>query len=106
MTPAEHYAELASDVTAFRNYLQAERGMAENTILAYGRDLDRFAGWVAAGGLRDYRRPTLPELGEYVAFLRREALAPPSAARHLVSLKMFYRFLKVEERADPSAVEL
>ena len=30
---------LADDITAFRNYLQAERGMAGNTVLAYGRDL-------------------------------------------------------------------
>src|SRR4029078_5004023 len=26
--------------------------------------------------------------------------------RHLVALKMFYRFLRVEERGDPAAVEL
>src|SRR5205823_9101569 len=35
-----------------------------------------------------------------------EGLAPPSAARHLIALKMFYRFLRLEERAQPSAVEL
>ena len=32
--------------------------------------------------------------------------APASAARHLVALKMFYRFLRLEERAEPGAVEL
>ena len=31
--------------------------MADNTVLAYGRDLDRFAGWVAGGGLADYLHP-------------------------------------------------
>jgi len=33
-------------------------------------------------------------------------LAPPSVARHLVSLKMLYRFLRLEERATATAVDL
>ena len=39
---------LADDITAFRNYLQAERGMAGNTVLAYGRDLAHFQEWTVA----------------------------------------------------------
>ncbi|MFN4260298.1 MAG: site-specific tyrosine recombinase XerD [Gemmataceae bacterium] len=100
------FAELNEDLRAFRHYLQAERGMSINTVLAYGRDLDRFAGWMAGGGMRDYTQPSLRELSHYLSFLREERLAPPSIARHLVALKMFYRFLRLEERADPAAVEL
>ena len=99
-------AALTDDIRAFHNYLKAERGMAENTVLAYGRDLDRFAIWVAGGGMADYLKPTLRELSRYVGHLHDEQLAPPSQARHLVALKMFYRFLRVEERGDPAAVEL
>ncbi|HEX4590727.1 MAG TPA: site-specific tyrosine recombinase [Gemmataceae bacterium] len=99
-------AELADDVRAFRNYLKAERGMAENTVLAYGRDLDRFTAWVEGGGLADYLKPSLRDLSRYVGHLHDEQLAPPSQARHLVALKMFYRFLRLEERGDPAAVEL
>ena len=47
-------AALADDVRAFRNYLKAERGMAANTVLAYGRDLDRFAAWAADGATLFY----------------------------------------------------
>ncbi len=103
MTPT---AALADDVRAFRHFLRAERGMSDNTVLAYGRDLDRFTAWVADGGLRDYLAPTVRELSRYVVFLHDERLAPPSCARHLVALKMFYRFLRMEERGDPAAVEL
>src|SRR5262249_25272439 len=91
------------DITAFRNYLQAERGMAVNTVLAYGRDLERFGQWTTAGGLTNYLQPTLRELTQYLGFLRDEQLAPPSVARHLVALKMFYRFLRLEERVKQSA---
>jgi len=107
MTPlATRAAALADDVRAFRHYLKAERGMAENTVLAYGRDLDRYTAWVADGGLADYLKPTVRELSRYVTHLHAEGLAPPSCARHLVALKMFYRFLRLEERGDPAAVEL
>jgi integrase/recombinase XerD len=99
-------SDLVEETTAFRHYLRAERGMADNTVTAYGHDLDRFAGWVAERGMRDFRTPTLGELADYLSFLRDEQLAPASVARHLVALKMFYRFLKLEERADASAVEL
>jgi integrase/recombinase XerD len=103
---AVHYTALSDDITAFRNYLKAERGMAANTVLAYGRDLDRFAGWVAQGGLKDYLTPSIRDLSHYLSQLRDDGLAPASSARHLVALKMFYRFLRLEERAHPSAVEL
>jgi integrase/recombinase XerD len=97
---------LAEDLTAFRHYLQAERGLAANTLLAYGRDLDRFGVWVAGGGLSDYLRPSLRDLSHYLGHLRDEQLAPPSVARHLVALKMFYRFLRLDERTSESTVEL
>src|SRR5262245_22557981 len=103
---AARFQELSDDLAAFRHYLQGERGMAANTVLAYGRDLDRFARWVAGGGLRDYLRPSVRDLSHYLSHLREEALAPPSVARHLVALKMFYRFLRLEERVDQSSLEL
>jgi integrase/recombinase XerD len=101
-----HYSALTSDITAFRQYLQSERGLAGNTLLAYGRDLDRFAGWVVGGGLADYLNPTIRELTGFLGFCRDEGLAPPSTARHLVALKMFYRFLRLEERVHTNTVDL
>jgi integrase/recombinase XerD len=99
-------SELSDDVKAFRHFLKAERGMSENTVLAYGRDLDRYTAWAADGGLRNHLKPTLRDLSRYVGYLHEVELAPPSQARHLIALKMFYRFLRMEERGDPTAVEL
>lgn len=98
--------ELISDIGAFRHYLQSERGLADNTVQAYSRDLDRFLRWCTTVRFRDYTRPTLGDLARFLSFLHDEELAPPSIARHLVSLKMFYRFLRLEERADATAVDL
>jgi integrase/recombinase XerD len=98
--------ELYDDIRDFGNFLKAERGMSVNTVLAYGHDLERFAGWVAGGGLKNYLAPNLRELAGYLTHLRDEQLAPASVARHLVALKMFFRFLRMDERGDPNAVEL
>jgi integrase/recombinase XerD len=103
---ARNYTALADDIRAFRHFLQGERGLAKNTVLAYGRDLDRFSLWVAGGGLADYLRPSVRDLSHYLSHLRDEKLAPPSIARHLIALKMFYRFLRLEERVGQNAVEL
>jgi integrase/recombinase XerD len=103
---AGHQTELSEDLGAFRNYLKAERGHSANTVLAYGRDLDRFGQWVGSGGLKDYLKPSIRELTGYISFLREEELAPPSVARNLVALKMFYRFLRLEERVQQNTVEL
>jgi len=100
------FAAVNDDIQAFRHYIQSERGLSENTHLAYGRDLDRFLHWVAGGGLANYLSPTLRELTTYLEYLRSEQLAPPSMARHLVSLRMFYRFLRLEERTTVGTVDL
>jgi integrase/recombinase XerD len=97
---------LSGDITAFRHYLEAERGMAKNTVLAYDRDLRRFGQWALDGGVVDYLAPRVRELTNYLGFLRDEHLAAPSVARHLVALKMFYRFLRLEERIAQNTVEL
>src|SRR5688500_3937668 len=99
-------SELRQDLKACHQYLQAERGLAKNTRLAYGRDLERFAPWAQHGGLKNCLQPTVHELSQYLSHLRDEELAAPSAARHLVALKMFYRFLRLEERVQQNSVEL
>jgi integrase/recombinase XerD len=101
-----HYLALTDDIRAFHHYIQAERGLADNTQLAYGRDLDRFSQWVAGGGLTNYLAPTIRDLSHYLEHLRDEGLAPPSVARHLVALKMFYRFLRLEERTTDGTVDV
>src|SRR4051812_47236104 len=103
---AAQYTALVDDIQAFRHYIRTERGLAANTLLAYGRDLDRFSQWVAGGGLESYLAPSLRDLSHYLEFLRHQKLAPASVARHLVALKMFYRFLRLEERITQNTVDL
>jgi len=90
-------------LTAFLRHLTVERGLAPNTLEAYGRDLKRFETSLRGSriGLRKIRRQ---DLLAYVRRLRQEGLSPKSVARAINSLRMFYRFLvnEGELRSDPT----
>ena len=77
---------------AYTDYLRSECHLAENTVMAYSRDMVRFTKWV---GKRSIPKLTVSELSDFVAFLAKQKLAPPSIARHIVAVKMFFRYLPV-----------
>lgn len=95
ITPQRESAaeETAKLCEAFVRYVRTERHAAVNTVAAYGRDLQRFTTWLAG---RRVAGLTIQDLSDYPAWLRREGLADASIARHVVSLKMFFRFLRLE----------
>ncbi|MEM9353809.1 MAG: site-specific tyrosine recombinase XerD [Planctomycetota bacterium] len=87
----------------FERYLRTECHLAGNTVEAYGRDLGRFIEWLAG------RRPaslSVSELAEYPAHLAEEGLAPGSVARHVASLKVFFRYLQLEGEIDDNQADL
>ena len=96
--PAPHTID---HLQRFANYLRSECHLADNTVQAYTRDLQRFVGWLGGRPVRSLR---LDDLSEYVAALQREGLAPPSISRMIVSTRMFFKFLQLEGviRDDPS----
>lgn len=96
-----------AELDAFAGYLRAECGLSENTVAAYRRDLCRFFGWLAESRHRgDLEKLGVTAFSGYLAHLRRRQLAPASVIRHIVSLKMFYRFLELEGQVRSNAVEL
>jgi len=89
---------------AFETYLYSECHLAENTVLAYVRDMQRFFRWL---GRRNVLGLTIVQLAAYAAWLVDcENLAPASVARHVISLKMFFRYLQLEGLLRENLVEL
>lgn len=88
---------------SFVDYLRAECHLSQNTLAAYTRDLDRFEKWLqgrAVAGL------SVRDLADYAAWLHQSKLAPSSVARHLVSLKLFFRYLQLEGVLKENRAEL
>lgn len=82
-------------VRSFLNYLRVEKGLAENTILAYGRDLRKFERY-AEGKRRGIQQVDRDEILAFLRELYGMGLDSRSVARHLVSLRHFFRFAQSE----------
>jgi integrase/recombinase XerD len=89
---------------AFTRYIRSECHLAENTVLAYDRDLRRFLTWLAG---RRIEGLSISDLSSYPAWLTStQKLAPTSISRHVVSLKVFFRYLQLEGVLTENQAEL
>jgi integrase/recombinase XerD len=88
---------------AFVRYLRTECHLAENSVVAYERDLRRFFDWLRG---RRIAGLTVSELSDYPAWLTAQELAPTSISRHIVSLKVFFRYLQLEGVLADNQAEL
>lgn len=87
----------------FLEYLRTECHLSQNTLDAYRRDLRRFREWL---GERPIAELTIRELSDYVGWLHSRGLAPASIARHIVSMRMFFRYLQLEGLLRENLAEL
>ncbi len=94
-------ADLIED---FLHYLTVERGLAKNSILAYGRDLAKFGRYLSVKG-RTPRQIRQGEIDEFARRLSSQGLSAKSIARALNAVRMFYRYLVMEKMVsgDPTA---
>lgn len=90
-------------VERFADYLMSECHLSENTVAAYRRDLRRFFTWLQG---RPVAGLTIQELADYASWLHRQSLAAASIARHVVSLKIFFRYLQLEGLLRENLAEL
>jgi integrase/recombinase XerD len=93
---------LLGEISSFLNYCRVEKGLSANTLEAYARDLKGFASLPeipknGVAGLEDLRR--------YLDSLYQKGLGARSIARHMATLRNFYRFLASEGRIDADPTE-
>jgi integrase/recombinase XerD len=95
----------ASEIDAFLDILWSERGLSRNTLAAYGRDLNAFAGWLEKNN-RELNQASSSDLQGYIAYRGKTGAKASSMARVLSSLRRYYRFQVREGRLqeDPSAL--
>lgn len=87
----------------FVSYLKIEKGLAENSILAYQRDVSLLAQYFEDDKLSP-AQITYEQLKTFVANLYDLGLSARSQARIISGVKQFYRFLILEQycTTDPS----
>lgn len=86
-------------ISSFLDHLRVERGLSENTLLSYKRDLYQFLKWLNCN-LKDVDSKIL---GKYIRYLKDKGLSSSSISRKLSSIRMLYKFLLAEGviKVDP-----
>lgn len=94
-----------SALKEFQNYLRLERGLADNSIKAYLRDLHKIADYFEQEGFGPLQL-NLFRLEKCLRDLQETGLSPRTQARLISSLKAFYKYLLLEDYLDQNPAEL
>jgi integrase/recombinase XerD len=95
--------QIATSISSFLTHVKVEKGLSVNTVSAYRRDLAKFSEFAKKRKLA-LETVSRDDLVDFLASLYRQKLESKSVARHLVSLRNFFRFAQIQELvpADPS----
>lgn len=94
------------DIRYFSEYLTLERNLSRNTVDSYCLDIKDAAAFLISRKLSGFAEATYDILLDYIDSLRERGLESATIARHLVSLKMLFRFLAAEKLINADCAEL
>ena len=77
-------------VSQYLEFIEIEKGLSENTINAYRRDLSAFVDYYADTPLENI---TKHSLNNYIIYLRENNLNPRSVVRKIASLRGYFKWL-------------
>ncbi len=92
---------LSAAVQSFLNYCRVEKGLAANSLSSYALDLQKLTAYTT----KPVRDLDEADLNAYVESLYVRGLAPRSIARHITTLRNFYRFLLAETEVERDPTE-
>jgi integrase/recombinase XerD len=95
--------EISAAIAAFLTHVRVEKGLSANTVSAYGRDMFKFEAFAKKRNVA-LNAITRDDLVDFLASLYRQKLESRTVARHLVTLRNFFRYSQVQEliSEDPS----
>ena len=93
-------------IQQFLDYLSVERGLAPNTIQAYGRDLNNFAQFLQKITIASVDKVAHKDVTDFMWSRKEKGIAAKSISRSLVAIRVFFRFLLKEQKIkqDPTSV--
>lgn len=101
---------LVQYIAEYLEYLQAERGLAQNTIDAYRRDLSAFCDFLySLESIDDFEHIKRLHINYYIKDLHDKNYTPTSVTRKIAAIRGWFRWLTASEiiSQDPSlGVEL
>lgn len=93
-------------VQSFLDHLKVEKGLSKNTLASYGTDLNAFLKYLEGKGMQAPTQITSAHILEHIVSLSKEGLKPRSMARHLITIRRFFKFLNQEKILDQDPTAL
>lgn len=84
-------------LSEYLEYLEVEKGLSQNTIDAYRRDLSAFIDFCASLGAEELSQIQRNHLNSYILDLREKKYCATSVMRKIASLRGFYKWLCANE---------
>jgi integrase/recombinase XerD len=88
----------------YLNHLRIERGLAENTLVSYQRDLSKFAVFLNSQRL-NFDSLSVEDITSFEVSLKEDGLSLASLNRVISSLKGFYKYCSIESSIDNPMLE-
>jgi integrase/recombinase XerD len=89
---------LSLSIDAFLSMVAVEKGLAWNTVQAYGRDLAKLANYLEGRGISSWREVDATQIRSFISSLRATGLSSRTIARHGVTVRQLLSFLQAEGR--------
>ena len=84
------------EIEMFMDYLRIERGLSENTLSNYARDLRQAAATFLDHGRASFTTGIYPEVAAHLNRMRVRGLSAKTISRRLYALRSFFKFLEGE----------
>lgn len=91
-------------IETFLNYLSVERGLSNNTLIAYREDLNFYIGFLSKSHVDSLSKIDKDHITNFMLAQKDKGISANSIARRLAAIRMFHRFLARERitKSDPS----
>jgi integrase/recombinase XerD len=91
---------MKNELQTFIHYLSVERGLAQNTLFSYERDITQYLEFLGKAGILSLKDSSKVHISNYLMKLKQLGRASATLSRTMVSIRAFYQFLVRERMLD------
>ncbi len=90
---------------SFLSYLVVEKGLSENTLESYGRDVRKFLSFIEKNGISSVEEIKYNHILDFLSHFKEQGFTATTIVRNIVSIKQFFKYLQMEKilKEDPTA---
>lgn len=89
--------QMQSWIDNFFSYLGSEKGLAQNTLISYRRDIEMLFIFLEENKISSFEQIKDADIIDFLAILKAKDYATSSICRAMISVKSLFRFLKREK---------